>query len=942
MNRTYFSRHYFRSNSDNSVYYSLVDKSLVLSDCSDINEEAIPEMSDCNLDEESTIVQNVGKSEEVIKKIEEGIICKRDVSVNASPIVENVNISDVSKSSETKTKYFPDDSNVNIIGKKKGKFFKFFIDASDLTDENGSKADTVIPFSKTGSSQLSPYVLESQNVHQQTKSDKPTPNSLDDQLSDYSCKNAGELSLYSRLVDDFQEVSKTLLTQTSSTFIVEYHQSPCTEKQAQNLENNFSNVPVNIEEKTDHIWPSEEPVVDHSEDQPVFLHSTQNDSIQNCSKKLSMAVENQQIHTCIEPILFKSEKSLQHIEDLRVDSPKYRVLNEEFQIASYLNQSQPCNGNVTVQLSQNNDMLPVLFSHKSNSHSDTYIITGEQEESDISKTNTEPKIPSAELIINGAENFVIDAIKNFHSNSQALIDELEVDPYYTSADALSCFKSYLSEKYECAKKNHTYSDLEIKRLKMFDELLMNDTKFLFLKYNLEEILSSHTPSKTEVAMHKFLIKQYEKNHGTEKTFAFVKALMLDILQNRSDSQQLENIFSLVSDGSDVDDLLRKLLSLKSVNTKPNTTNSQESVRDSVTSSSKNCGFFIDLKDNASRPITDTKEKLLPSKRLFSMFVDIGNSTDSDSSMEVQNKFERRKKQYFSKMEKSRELRTSVSSLHDSDGSRKLSTAVHTTPLNCSIASAEKAINENFQSSNVVRRCKTSSPHPQSVRRSWNVDKTNEINQNTITKHKRSYSVSEDQSCNRKLSLDVVTDDINLNVEIVVNSEFRSIGNADSTNELTVNGESEISNSQSHSEQEPESKTVSSTSTSKTCPKSPHNSENNVDKLKKNFVKLSDLDKEPKKTTVSDPWPPMLRMTKSVTGTESNWLETKLLNDSINSRSLSRIFPDLSVSSRSKPGSELDDTTISSISSVQSSSAVSACGKLKWLYTTGYIFLITSY
>lgn len=923
------------------MYYSLVDKSLVLSDCSDINEEAVPEMSDCNLDEESAIVQNVGKSEEVIKNIEEGITCKHDVSVNASPIAENVNISDVSKSSEMKTKYFPDDSNPNIVGKKKGKFFKFFIEASDLTDENGSKADTVISFSKTGPSQLSPNVLESKNVHQQTKSDNPTHDSLDDHLSDYSCKNAGGLSLYTGSVGDFQKVDEILLTQTSSTPVVEDHQLLCTERQAQNLENNFSNVPVNIEENTDHIWSSDKLVVHHSEDKSVFLHSMQNDSIQNCCEKFSMAVDNQKIRTCIEPIFLNSEKSPQHIEDLRVDSPKYRVLNEEFQRASYLNQSQPCNGNITVQLSQNNDMLPGLFSHKSNLHSDTYTITDEQEEIETSKTNSEPKI-SNKKHINGAENFVIDATENFHPNSQALIDGVEVDPYYTSADAFSCFKSYLSEKYECAKKNYTYSDLEVKRLKMFDELVMNDTKFLFLKYDLEEILSSHTPSKTEVAMHKFLIKQYEKNHGTEKTFAFEKALMLDILRNRSDSHQLENVFSIVSNESDVDDLLRKLLSLKSVNTKPNTTNSEESVKDSVTSSSKSCGFFIDLKDDASRPITDAKEKLLPSKRLFSMFVDIGNSTDSDSSMEVQNKFERRKKQYFSKMEKSRELRSSVSSLHDSDGSRKLSTAVHNTPLNCSIASAEKAINENSQTSNVVRRSKNSSPHPQLVRRSWNVDKTNEINQNTITKHKRSYSISEDQSCNRKLSLDVVTDDINLNVEIVVGGEFRSIGNADSTNELTVNCESEISNSQSYSEQEPESKTVSSSSTSKTCPKSPHNSENNLDKLKKNFVKLSDLDKEPKKTTVSDPWPPMLRMTKSVTGTESNWLETKLLNDSINSRSLSRIFPDLSVSARSKPGSDVDDTTISSISSVQSSSAVSACGKLKWLYNTGSKFLIESF
>jgi hypothetical protein len=198
-----------------------------------------------------------------------------------------------------------------------------------------------------------------------------------------------------------------------------------------------------------------------------------------------------------------------------------------------------------------------------------------------------------------------------------------------------------------------------------------------------------------------------------------------------------------------------------------------------------------------------------------------------------------------------------------------------------------------------------------------VDKTCKLGQSLATKHKRSFSVAEPNPC-----FEIAAGDLPQ-----PSDDMPSIGNADSTNELTVNGESEISNSVSCSEQNAvESKPKSS----KTHCKSPQNSKGNVEKVKeKTFVRLSDLDKEPKSLPISEPWP-SIRMTKSVTGTESNWLETKLLNNSVNSRSLSRIFPDLSFSVLSKTNSDVDDTTVSSISSIHSSSVVSTCGKCFFL------------
>lgn len=913
LNTTYVSRHYFRSNSDNSVYYSLVDKSLVLSDYSDVNEEVVPEMSGRQEREESTPVQEADKRDPLTKNVEAEITCKRETSVHASPIVEHLSINDLPELTETKTKYFPDDSHANVVGKRKGKFFKFFIDASDLIDESGNNDETDNSL-KTESKPDSLGISEQFDARKRVRSEKPTPDSLDDESRSYDHSETSEVDLHSKLADDFREAGeKCAKPQLSQTFTIDTRSSP---DQTAKFDS-FGNSQARCADKTEQVQPPKTAASNHSQEQSCLSHSKRDDSVS--TDELCETVLAQRTYICLEPVYLIPEKRIPDTEDRPDDGKRVR---EEPRVQCHQNQSQPYNKDQTAQL-PSADETGLLSLHKSTFDLESrpvLEVASEPPESAALSTKTESQTTCAQLAVNQVEQFGVQ------SDPQNQSAELEEDPFYTSVDAFSCFKSYLVEKYECAKKNHTYTDSELKRLKMFDELVLNDTRFHFLKYNLEEILSSPSPSKTEIAMHKFLIKQYEKKQGAEKTFAYVKSLMLDILQTRSDS--CTSVSSSIdvadtTDGAVVDDLLKKLLSRKAAASKPAPAKRCESLNESVTSSSKSCGFFIDLKD-AAKPTSDAKEKSLPSKKLFSMFVDIGNSTDSDSSIEVQSKFERRKKQYISKMEKSRELRNSVTSLNDSDESRRLEKIVQSTPLNCS--GAEKAVNETLlQSSNVVRRRKTESPHPHEVRRSWNVDKTNEINQNTITKHKRSYSVSENQSCNGTLPVGTVAVDINLNPE--VGNEFPSIGNADSTNELTVNGESEISNSQSYSEQEPDSKAVSSSSTSKTCPKSPQNSDDNPERTKEKnlFVKLSDLDKEPKSSTCSDPWP-SIRMTKSVTGTETNWLETKLLNGSVNSRSLSRIFPDLSVSVLSKPGSDVDDTTVSSISSVQSSSAVSTCGE----------------
>ncbi len=501
-------------------------------------------------------------------------------------------------------------------------------------------------------------------------------------------------------------------------------------------------------------------------------------------------------------------------------------------------------------------------------------------------------------------------------------------PSVTSPD-FARFKMFLTEKYDCATKNHAYSDDERERLKIFDELIGHDKRFEHLKCNLEEIVHKRLTTKTQVAMHKFLVKQYEKRHGTDRVSSFVKTLVQDILSKRRTRETDPN---QDANTEDVDELLKKLLHAPRSPVPRKRDNAPEPV-----AAGKSCGFFIDLKDNP-KPANEARQKSAPSKQLFSMFIDFGNSTDSDSSIEVQNKFERRKKQYISKLEKSRELRNSVTSLNEeSEGSRAERMAQSTPPPTGTNSIAEvvanppvpAAENETFLAV-VTKRCKNGSPHPHEIRRSWNVDKTSDINRNVITKHKRSYSVTSQKN----LPIEAVPcaggDGSQTNGDEDGN-EFPSIGNADSTNELTANGESEMSNGQSYSEREGR-KVQSYTSHSNSNGVVYDRNQNHPPKTdqivedRKVFVKLSDMDKEPKTIHLSkDQWS-SIRMTKSATGTETNWFETKLLNGSVNSRSLSRIFPDLSANVLSKPNSDVDDTTVSSISSIQSSSAVSTCGK----------------
>lgn len=482
------------------------------------------------------------------------------------------------------------------------------------------------------------------------------------------------------------------------------------------------------------------------------------------------------------------------------------------------------------------------------------------------------------------------------------------------------FKTYLIEKYDCARKNHAYSDDELQRLKVFDELISQDTGFAYLRDDLQEVLATDAP-KMRIAMHKFLVKQYEKHHKT--TYASVKEILRTVLKQRDGGQKFDrdslNDERLGDDTAEVDELFKRLLKITEKHLKE--------PAEAVTS--RSCGFFIDLKESP-KPTAKTPEKSVPAKQLFSMFIDFGNSTDSDSSLEVQNRFEKRKKQYISKIEKSRELRNSVTSLNEevATGGRKLEKIVQSTPLSCSLTSdkSTEEVKPVDTSTVVLRRSKNTNgtPHPNAIRRSWNVDKTNEVNQNTITKHKRSYSVSARQY--EVASDELYAVDVNLN-RAEEAADFPSIGNADSRNELTVNGESELSNSHSYSEggDARTQSSVSNSNSAKTCNGGLPKSEEICSKTKeKVFVKLSDMDKEPKTLSSTDQWS-SVRMTKSAIGTEASWFETKLLNGSVNSRSLSRIFPDLSASVLSKPNSDVDDTTVSSISSVQSSSAVSTCG-----------------
>ncbi|XP_065223995.1 uncharacterized protein LOC135848130 isoform X2 [Planococcus citri] len=512
-----------------------------------------------------------------------------------------------------------------------------------------------------------------------------------------------------------------------------------------------------------------------------------------------------------------------------------------------------------------------------------------------------------------------DKVKYFDKD-----DAVEFQP---TSEALKNFKNYLMEKYESLKGDR--ATVEMKHSDIFDQLIGEDKQFLLLKYNLEEILSAESASKTEIAEHKFLYNEYEKKHGVQKTYNFIKSFSISILQSRPTKPKCDQTPDSLNDEEET----------------PKSTNSNTCDADPVpvtsavkeasaeveaeskeSSANKSYGFFIDLKDSnvqATQEKPATKEKsAAASKQLFSMFIDFGNSTDSDSSIGIQNKFERRKKQYFNKLEKSRELRNSVSSLNDVSENSKSEKVVQN-PISNVMASQPTAEITQSEHSGVVRRNKNlhgGVSYPSANRRSWNVDKTPlEPNQNFLLRHKRSSSVSsqKDVDC---------TPQTRPNSQLI-EREFPSIGNADSTNELTINGgESEISTYSCGSEHDKENKTPcnsnSNESSQRASEKETKTDENENISAKDEFVKLSDLDKEPKPLLNTEKWT-SVRMTKSATGTE-NWLETKILSGSANSRSLSRIFPDISANILSKPNSDVDDTTISSISSVQSSSAVSTC------------------
>lgn len=91
-----------------------------------------------------------------------------------------------------------------------------------------------------------------------------------------------------------------------------------------------------------------------------------------------------------------------------------------------------------------------------------------------------------------------------------------------------------------------------------------------------------------------------------------------------------------------------------------------------------------------------------------------------------------------------------------------------------------------------------------------------------------------------------------------------------------------------------------------------------------FVKLSDMDKEPKKV-VSKEKNIANRMSRSIP--EASWIENKMMTRSATSRSLSRLFPHLNSSLRNKtPDSTELETDFSEISSMQSSMDPSALGK----------------
>uniref|UniRef100_A0A1B6F4V1 BTB domain-containing protein n=1 Tax=Cuerna arida TaxID=1464854 RepID=A0A1B6F4V1_9HEMI len=88
-----------------------------------------------------------------------------------------------------------------------------------------------------------------------------------------------------------------------------------------------------------------------------------------------------------------------------------------------------------------------------------------------------------------------------------------------------------------------------------------------------------------------------------------------------------------------------------------------------------------------------------------------------------------------------------------------------------------------------------------------------------------------------------------------------------------------------------------------------------------FVKLSDMDKEPKKIPVEGKTV-VNRMSRSIP--EASWIESKMMTRSATSRSLSRLFPHLNTSARNlTPDSGDHETDFSEISSMQSSMDPSA-------------------
>lgn len=863
-------------NSDNTVYYSLVDESLVLSDFSDINEDPSKGMNNHkDLLKSASSEMNItsrdppGIDEPVQSKcITANVIdSMSEASIDSTPksVVEHISISDLlhdakkePESNPPPKKFFTNDEEQNS-SISSGKVRKFFIDASDLIDEDADNGgEKVLPVTNVQEPQTSPSLHYGEPNFESNSNVIPSEEIICEKLQ------------FELTTAPVPKGNKCEEAETETTCTLSLQNAKISEKSR--------------------------PTYNKEPDEPV--ETTCNVVLRRDKTHRAPEVDS----------LMLSQNEVTYVVPEEESSYNVPLRNEklcEKQTPDSLDDYPPtneCDQHTPAELRNKleNDFLRASLTEKEQ-HCDP----------DLAQTSCDP-LPAQRSCENENHSFA-----------------------FIPAISFEIFKTYLIEKFECARKNHAYSDDELQRLKVFDELISQDDSFTYLRCDLEEMLASDT-TKLRIAMHKFLVKQYEKHH--KSTYSSVKAIIVDFLKQHEGNEQkfTQTPDSLNGDDGDerlddaivaeVDKLFKKLLKISAPSDKQ-----PEPVKDQPVTS-RSCGFFIDLKESP-KPKSEAKERSLPSKQLFSMFIDFGNSTDSDSSLEVQNRLERRKKQYISKLEKSRELRNSTTSLNEVEAvaGRQLEKIVQSTPLSCNTTStSEKSTDEakSVDTSTVVlRRNKNTNgtPHPHAIRRSWNVDKTNEVNQNTVTKHKRSYSVSARQ-CEAISDTPYVVE-VNMNRQVHA-AEFPSIGNADSTNELTVNGESEISNNHSYSEGG-DAATQSSISNSTSAKASTNGalakSEENCSKTKeKVFVKLSDMDKEPKTLSTTDQWS-SVRMTKSAIGTETSWFETKLLNGSVNSRSLSRIFPDLSASVLSKPNSDVDDTTVSSMSSVQSSSAVSTCG-----------------